>query len=126
MKSVRIRSYSGLHFNAFGLNNSEYGLFLRGVTTTVSTVQQHYGNFNFKPSFLLDLVLEHRISFTSQVNETSWNEYNGTISLPFELPFTFTLNYYNYLNLSLLFYYNTLTLRASMGYSPLFFYRNIL
>ena len=29
VKSVRIRSYSGLHFLAFGLNTGRYGLFLR-------------------------------------------------------------------------------------------------
>ena len=29
IKSVRIRSYSGMHFSAFGLNNSKYGHFLR-------------------------------------------------------------------------------------------------
>ena len=29
MKSVHIRSYSGPYFPAFGLNNSEYGYFLR-------------------------------------------------------------------------------------------------
>ena len=29
IKSVRIRSYSGPHFSAFGLNNSEYGHFSR-------------------------------------------------------------------------------------------------
>ena len=32
VKSVRIRSYSGPHFPAFGLNNSEYGHFLRSVS----------------------------------------------------------------------------------------------
>ena len=32
MKSVRIRSYSGPHFPAFRLNNSEYGHFLRSET----------------------------------------------------------------------------------------------
>ena len=31
VKSVRIRSYSGPHFPAFGLNISEYGHFLRSV-----------------------------------------------------------------------------------------------
>ena len=31
VKSIRIRSYSGLHFPAFGLNNSEYGHFLCNV-----------------------------------------------------------------------------------------------
>ena len=31
VKRVRIRSYSGPYFPAFGLNNSEYGLFLRSV-----------------------------------------------------------------------------------------------
>ena len=30
--SVRIRSYSGPYFSAFGLNNSKYGQFLRSVT----------------------------------------------------------------------------------------------
>ena len=29
VKTVRIRSYSGPYFQVFGLNNSEYGHFLR-------------------------------------------------------------------------------------------------
>ena len=32
VKSVRIRSYSGPYFPAFGLNNSEYGLCLKSGT----------------------------------------------------------------------------------------------
>ena len=34
VKSVQIRSYSGPHFPAFGMNNSEYGHFLRSVLLT--------------------------------------------------------------------------------------------
>ena len=29
VKSIRIRSYAGPHFPAFGVNNSKYGHFLR-------------------------------------------------------------------------------------------------
>ena len=43
MKSVHIRSYSGLYFPAFGLNsdqnNSEYGHFLRSVYHNKQTLQ---------------------------------------------------------------------------------------
>ena len=60
VKSVRIRSYSGLHFPEFGLNldlvqmrenadqnNSEYGHFLRG------------GFVKYKPTFDLVIFIDH-------------------------------------------------------------------
>ena len=37
MKSVRIRSYSGPYFFSFGVNNSEYGQFLRSVIQYFTT-----------------------------------------------------------------------------------------
>ena len=39
VKSVRIRSYYGPYFPAFGLNNSEYGLFLRSVSQLLHIYQ---------------------------------------------------------------------------------------
>ena len=58
MKSVRIRSYSGPHLPAFGLNNSEYGHFSRSVSlSSVSTV--------FAQGLLLSINLQHIEVFTS-------------------------------------------------------------
>ena len=45
VKSVRIRSYSGPYFPAFGLNNTEYGHFLRSDTLTT---QWHFVIFTGK------------------------------------------------------------------------------
>ena len=46
VKSVRIRSYSGSHFPAFGLNNSEYGHFLRSELKKLAATVKYYGLFS--------------------------------------------------------------------------------
>ena len=47
MKSIRIRSFSGPYFNAFGLNtgqkNSEYGHFSRSAKT--KQTEEHHNNY---------------------------------------------------------------------------------
>ena len=47
MKSVHIWSYSGPYFPLLGLNNSEYGQFLRSVWSSLSTVISRWFSENW-------------------------------------------------------------------------------
>ena len=57
VKSVSIRSYSGLHFPAFGQNNSEYGHFLRSGRVVIVIV------CHFNDPAIMDIIFRNFATF---------------------------------------------------------------